>query len=106
MADVLGEGDILELLASLDAQDTGFIDIRTLAMAINQHISEPEFQVRLETVIDEVVIGEIVERIEDEANLTFADPSKFEGIIDAPEGYQSLLLDLYCGLYLRHTGSL
>lgn len=82
------------------------MDIRELAIAINQHVSEPQYYVKLETVIDEVVIGDIVERIEDEANLTFTDPTKFEGVVEAPEGYQKLLLDINCGIFLRHPDGL
>jgi hypothetical protein len=79
MSDVLGEGDILELISSLDPRDLGWVDIRDLAAAINFHLRNfPEFLVRLETVIDQVVTDEIVDRIEDEANLTFADASKFQ----------------------------
>lgn len=60
MSDVLGEGDILALITSLDPDDRGYVDIRVLADEINFFVKEPELKVRLETIIDQVVIDDIV----------------------------------------------
>jgi len=38
MSDVLGEGDILEMIRSLDPRDFGQIDIRDFAAAVNFHL--------------------------------------------------------------------
>ena len=57
--ELLGEGDIMDLIHYFDPKGSGEIDILRVTAEINERITDQDYLIKLESKIDEVVEGNI-----------------------------------------------
>jgi hypothetical protein len=102
--ELLGEGDIMDLIHYFDPKDSRQIDIQRVAREINGRITAEEYMVKLESQVDDLIEDNIFEEIpkeERKGRVTREEPS------GKPKFYlESMRWDIACSALIKVQGEL
>ena len=102
--ELLGEGDIMDLIHYFDPKDSRQIDIQRVAREINGRITAEEYMVKLESQVDDLIEDRIFEKIpkkERKGRVTREEPS------GKPKFYlESMRWDIACSALIKVQGEL
>ena len=102
--ELLGEGDIMDLIHYFDPKDSRQIDIQRVAREINGRITVEEYMVKLESQVDDLIEDRIFEEIpkeERKGRVTREEPS------GKPKFYlESMRWDIACSALIKVQGEL
>ena len=102
--ELLGEGDIMDLIHYFDPKDSRQIDIQRVAREINGRITVEEYMVKLESKVDDLIEDNIFEEIpkeERKGRVTREEPS------GKPKFYlESMRWDIACSALIKVQGEL
>jgi hypothetical protein len=96
---ILGKGDILDLIRFFDPQNSGYIDIHDVANAINMVVERqnPDLCLKLTSevaaLVDEVICDEII-------------PSARKLRFERPKGFERFFVDVLSAVISKRVGTL
>ena len=105
--DLVGEGDILDVIKKFDRENTGKIFIRDVAESFNRRIYNKANRIKLVSWVDACVEEAIVEPVSPRSKKAIMGNKKDESTADQPPFYKKqMLLDIHCGSLIKSDGDL